>query len=38
MTCMTRQYIAFLTSAEVNAEGGLSTFRCKDGMFTNIIN
>ena len=32
---MTRQHIVFLTGAGVSAESGLSTFRGKDGMWTN---
>ena len=32
---MTRQHIVFLTGAGVSAESGLSTFRGKDGLWTN---
>ena len=32
---MVRQHIVFLTGAGVSAESGLSTFRGKDGMWTN---
>ena len=32
---MTRQHIVFLTGAGVSTESGLSTFRGKDGMWTN---
>ena len=32
---MARQHIVFLTGAGVSAESGLSTFRGKDGMWTN---
>ena len=32
---MTRQHIVFRTGAGVSAESGLSTFRGKDGMWTN---
>ena len=34
---MTRQHIVFLTGAGVSAESGLSTFRGKDGMWTNVM-
>ena len=32
---MTRQHIVFLTGAGISVESGLSTFRGKDGMWTN---
>ncbi len=32
---MTRQHIVFLTGAGISAESGLSTFRGKDGLWTN---
>ena len=32
---MVRQHIVFLTGAGISAESGLSTFRGKDGMWTN---
>ena len=32
---MTRQHIVFLTGAGVSVDSGLSTFRGKDGMWTN---
>ena len=32
---MTRQHIVFLTGAGVSVESGLSTFRGKDGLWTN---
>ena len=32
---MDRQHIVFLTGAGVSTESGLSTFRGKDGMWTN---
>ena len=32
---MDKQHIVFLTGAGISAESGLSTFRGKDGMWTN---
>lgn len=32
---MTRQHIVFLTGAGVSVESGLSTFRGKNGLWTN---
>ena len=32
---MTRQHIVFLTGAGVSVDSGLSTFRGKDGLWTN---
>ena len=32
---MTRQHIVFLTGAGISVESGLSTFRGKDGLWTN---
>ena len=32
---MTRQHIVFLTGAGVSLDSGLSTFRGKDGLWTN---
>ena len=32
---MTKQHIVFLTGAGISVESGLSTFRGKDGLWTN---
>ena len=33
---MTKQHIVFLTGAGISVESGLSTFRGKDGLWTNV--